>query len=80
MFGVGTSFESFQVLVTRELFLLKRLSVPSTTCENPFIWWHNHKGQFLDVAFLATQILGILRSQIEIKRVFNLIGILTTLG
>ncbi len=49
-------------------------------CENPFIWWHKYKGQFLDVTFLAKQILGILRSQIEIKKVFNLVGVLTTLG
>jgi hypothetical protein len=80
IFGVGTYFESSQVLVTRELFLLKRLSIPFTTCENLFIWWHNHKGQFLDVTFLAKQILGILRSQIEIKKVFNLVGVLKILG
>jgi hypothetical protein len=79
VFGVGTSFESFQVFITRELLLLKRLSIPSTTCENPFIWWHNHKGQFLDVTLLAKQILGILRSQIEIKRLFNLVGVFDNL-
>ncbi len=38
-----------------------------------------HETQFPNVNFLAKQILGILRSQIEIECVFNLTGVLTTL-
>jgi len=38
IFGVGASFEeSSQALVTRKLYLFKKLSMPPTTCEDPFI-------------------------------------------
>ncbi len=53
-FGVGTSFEeSSQALVTRELSLFRRLSIPPTTSEDPLAWWCNHKKQFPNVAFMA---------------------------
>jgi hypothetical protein len=38
-----------------------------------------HEGQFRNVGFFAKQILGISSSQIEIKWVFNLVGVLTAL-
>jgi hypothetical protein len=45
MFGVGTSFEkSFQALVIGKLSLFMKLSIAFTTCEELFIWWHNHEG------------------------------------
>jgi hypothetical protein len=44
IFRVGASFEeSSQALVSRELFLFRRLSIPPTTCEDPLAWWHNHE-------------------------------------
>jgi hypothetical protein len=44
MFGVGTSFEkSFQALVNGKLSFFMKLSIPFTTCEDLFIWWHNHE-------------------------------------
>jgi hypothetical protein len=55
MFGVGVSIEeSSQALVTRELYLFRRLSIPSLA------WWRMHEGQFPNVGFLAKQIIGIL--------------------
>ncbi len=46
---------------------------------NPIIWWKTHKGQFSNVGFLAKRVFGIVRSQIEIEKMFSLIGVLTTL-
>jgi len=38
-FGVGASFEeSSQALVTKELSLFRRLSIPPATCEDPLAW------------------------------------------
>jgi len=45
-----------------ELFLFKRLSILLVACENPFVWWHNHEGQFSNVPFMTKYILGIPRS------------------
>jgi hypothetical protein len=58
-------FESFQVDVKDIKCLLE--------------WWVKHKSLFPIVVFLARQILGIVVSQIETKRIFSLVGILTNL-
>ncbi len=80
MFRVGASFkESSRALVTKESSLFMKLSIPSSASKDPLIWWHNYEGQFSNVAFLAKQILGISRSQIETKRVFSLVGVLIAL-
>jgi len=45
MFGVGASIEkSSCALITRELSLFRRLSIPSCTCANPLAWWWMHEG------------------------------------
>ncbi len=44
----------------------------------PF-WWSKHEGQFPTIAKFAKTILGILRNQIETKRVFSITSILTSL-
>jgi hypothetical protein len=54
-------------LIIRKLFLYKRLFISSFACGDPLTWWHKHEGQFSNVSFLAKQILGIPRSQIEIE-------------
>jgi len=46
---------------------------------DPIIWWKTHEGQFSNVGFLAKWVFGIVRFQIEIEKMFNLIGVLTTL-
>jgi hypothetical protein len=48
-------------------------------CVDPLVWWQTHEAQFPNVNFLAKQIFGILGSQIEIKRVFNLVKVLIAL-
>jgi hypothetical protein len=45
--------ESSQTLVIGELTLFKRLSIFSSACANPLIWWCMHEGQFSNVGFLA---------------------------
>jgi hypothetical protein len=80
MFGVGSSIEeSSHALVTRELFMFKKLPSLPFVYVDPLAWWCIHEGQILTMGFLTKQVLGILGSQIEIERVFNLVGVLTTL-
>jgi hypothetical protein len=66
-------------LVVGELSLFKRLYVTPTTCVDLLTWWWIHETQFPNVSFFAKYLLGILGSQIETKRVFNLVGVLTPL-
>ncbi len=42
-------------------------------------WCLTHKGQFLNVSFLAKQFFKIFKSQIELERVFSLVRVLTIL-
>ncbi len=45
MFGVGASIdESSCALVTRELFMFKRLLVLPFECVDPLAWWCTHEG------------------------------------
>jgi len=53
--------------------------IPPPMCVNPLVWWKTHESQFQNVNFLAKQVFGILRSQIETKRVFKLASVLITL-
>jgi hypothetical protein len=80
IFGVGAFMEkSSLALVVGELSLFRKLYVSLVTCVEPLAWWRIHETQFPNVRILTKQILGILGSQIEIKCVFNLVGVLTTL-
>jgi hypothetical protein len=80
MLGVEISIEeSFQALVIKKLFLFMKLSIPSFACVDPLAWWCIHETQFLNVGFLVKKILEISSSQIEIERLFNFVGVLTTL-
>jgi hypothetical protein len=45
----------------------------------PFQWCGKHEAMFAIVVFLTHQILGIVGSQIETKRIVSLTGILTNL-
>jgi len=42
-----------KILIVGELLLFRRLSVISTACVDPFVWWHIHETQFPNVGFLA---------------------------
>jgi uncharacterized Tic20 family protein len=73
IFDVGTSMEeSSCALVVGELSLFKRLYVLLATCVDPLAWWWIHETESPNVSFFAKQIL-------EIERMFNLVGVLTTL-
>jgi len=75
IFGVGTSMEKFKcAIIIWELSLFKRLSI-IITCDDPLALWWIHKSQFPNVGFLVKQILGILKSHIEIKCVFSFVGV-----
>ncbi len=45
----------------------------------PLQWWEKHKNMFPTVGFCARKLLRIVGFQIEIKKIFPLIGILTSL-
>jgi hypothetical protein len=53
------------------------LNVKDIKC--PFQWWQKHEAMFFTIGFLAQQILEIVGSQIETKRIFSLVGILVNL-
>ncbi len=42
-------------------------------------WWGEHETMFLKIGFLVCQIIGIVKSQIEIERFFSLMGTLTNI-
>ncbi len=44
-------------------------------CKDPLAWWRAHGVHDSYVGFVACQILGIVGSQIEAKRVFSIVGI-----
>jgi hypothetical protein len=66
-------------IVTRELLDFRRFHVDVKDIKNPPQWWEKHEFKFYVVGFLAKQILRIIGSQIEIERIFSLVGILTCL-
>ncbi len=45
----------------------------------PLQWWEKHESMFPIVGFCAKQILSIICFQIEIERIFSLVGILISL-
>ncbi len=65
--------------VTQELLDFKRFHVNVKNIKNPLQWWEKHEFKFHAVRFLTKRILGIIGSQIETKRIFPLVGILTSL-
>jgi hypothetical protein len=75
IFGDGVFIEkSSRAFVTRELSLFRRFPTLQAACNDLLAWWHINEGQFPNVAFLAKQILGIPRSQIETKKCLVLLG------
>jgi hypothetical protein len=65
--------------VQQELSCFKILLLVAKSCEDPLKWWKAHEVQFLVIGYLACQILGIVKSQIEVKQFFSIVGILTRL-
>jgi hypothetical protein len=72
--------ELMRELVTRELLFFKHYHMDNEKIICPLKWWEKHESLFLIVRFLAMQILGIPRSQIETEHIFSLVGILIRFG
>ncbi len=66
-------------LMSIELLIFKRYQVDVEDIKCLFQWWDNMKQCFRFVGFLAWQVLSIVKSQIETKRIFLLVGIFTNL-
>jgi len=66
-------------LVKNLLNHFKFKKVIDEEAKNSLKWWKVHEVQFLYVEFVAQEILGIVDSQIEAKRIFNVVGIYTNL-
>jgi len=45
----------------------------------PFQFWEKYENMFPPIGLYARQILGIFKSQIEMKRMFSLVGVLISL-
>jgi hypothetical protein len=58
--------------VTKELLIFRHYQLDSKDIKCPIQWWGKHEAMFHVVCFLAHQILNIVGSQIEIKRIFPL--------
>jgi hypothetical protein len=43
------------------------------------IWWVEHEQQFPNSSHFAQQFMGIVDSQIEIERIFNMVKVITGL-
>jgi len=71
--------KSLCTLVTGQLSLFWSLSILLFKCVDHITQWWTHENHFPNVDFLAKQILGILKFEIETKKTFSLVGVLTTL-
>jgi len=58
--------------INMELLIFKRFQVDAIDFKCYFQWWEKHESMFLTFGFLAYQILSIVGSQIETKRIFSL--------
>jgi hypothetical protein len=66
--------------VKKQLLVFWHYLVDVKEIKCPFQWWEKHETMFPTIQFLICQILGIVGSQIETKRIFSLVGILINLG
>ncbi len=66
-------------IVKEQLTHFRVKKVIDDECKDPLAWWRAKDRHFSYVEFVAHQILGIVRSQIEREKVFNIVGICTNL-
>jgi len=79
VFGSLTFTEEIAMgLIRVELLFFRRTIMPIDPF-SPFIWWAKHEQQFPNLAYLTRQVMGIVGSQIEIERIFNMVGVITSL-
>jgi hypothetical protein len=79
IFGAIASNEvTLHGLLKNELGLFCHLPVKPKDCILPLTWWKSHEIRFPNVSFVARH-FEIPRSQIETKRTFSIVGVLTSL-
>jgi hypothetical protein len=76
---ITRSIEPTKMLVKRKLLVFWHYQVDVKEIKCPFQWWEKHEAMFLTFGFFVHKILRIVGSQIETKRIFSLVGILTSL-
>ncbi len=76
---VSSNEATLQGLLNNKLSLFHHLHVKFEHCLLPLTWWKSHELQFPNISFVAKQLLRMSRSQIEIKRLFDIARILTSL-
>jgi hypothetical protein len=76
--SVGTN-EPTKEVGNKKLLMFGRFQLNVKDIKCLLEWWAKHEFLFPTMAFLVRQILGIVGSQIEIERIFSLVGILTNL-
>jgi hypothetical protein len=76
---VEVTSEPSKNIVKRKLLIFKcyQVNVNEITCL--LRWWEKYEMLFLTIGSFIWQILGIVGSQIEIKRIFFIVGILINL-
>ncbi len=76
---IASTSEPATKLVNKILLIFKCYQVYVKDIKCPLQWWKKHENMFLTFGFCARQILRIVGSQIETKRIFSLVGILINL-
>jgi hypothetical protein len=71
--------EPTKEVVNKELFMFRKFQWHAKDIKCPLEWWATHESLFSIVSFLVHHILGIVCSQIEIKKKISLAGIFTNL-
>jgi hypothetical protein len=66
-------------VVKKQLTHFRVKKVTNDECKDLLAWWRIKEGHFSYVKFVVHQILGIVGSHIEAKKIFNIVGIYTNL-
>jgi len=74
---ITSTSEPTKELVKRKFLVFKRYQLDVKDIKCPLQWWQKYEAMFPTVGFLARQILSVVEFQIEIERIFSLVGILT---
>ncbi len=76
---IASTSETSKEIFTKEWLICKCYQVDPKDIKCPLQWWGKHEAMSPTNLFLAHQILGIVESPIETKRIFSLEGIFTNL-
>jgi hypothetical protein len=60
------------VFINNEVLIFMHCQVDVKDVKCPLQWWEKHESMFPTIGFCIRQIFGIVRCQIEIKRIFSL--------